>query len=107
MTTQDVGIVATQYFQSTQPLPLASGACLPGFTVAYETYGTLNAARSNAVLICQALTGDQHVASENPVTHKPGWWTLLVGPGLPIDTDRYFVICVNVLGGCMGSTVCS
>ena len=86
------------------PLELDCGARLGPFNMGYQTYGTLNAARSNAVLICHALTGDQHVASENPVTHKPGWWTLLVGPGLPIDTNRYFVICSNVLGGCMGTT---
>ena len=68
------------------------------------TYGTLNAAKSNAILICHALTGDQFVASDNPVTGKPGWWTTMVGPGKPIDTDRFFVICANVIGGCMGST---
>ena len=60
--------------------------------------------RSNAILVCHALTGDQHVASDNPVTGKPGWWSLMVGPGKPIDTDRYFVICSNVVGGCMGTT---
>ena len=65
---------------------------------------TLNADKSNAVLVCHALTGDQHVANVNPVTGKPGWWSLMVGPGRPIDTDRYFVICANVLGGCMGTT---
>ena len=65
---------------------------------------TLNAEKSNAVLICHALSGDQHVANVNPVTGKPGWWSLMVGPGRAIDTDRYFVICANVLGGCMGTT---
>ena len=73
-------------------------------TVAYMTYGTLNAARSNAVLVCHALTGDQFVASAHPVTGKPGWWDTMVGPGKPIDTDRFFVICANVVGGCMGTT---
>jgi homoserine O-acetyltransferase len=68
------------------------------------TYGVLNAAKSNAVLICHALTGDQFVASDHPITGKPGWWTTMVGPGRPIDTDRFFVICANVIGGCMGST---
>jgi homoserine O-acetyltransferase len=68
------------------------------------TYGRLNEAKSNAVLICHALTGDQFVASDHPITGKPGWWTSLVGPGKPIDTDRFFVICSNVIGGCMGST---
>ena len=86
------------------PLELDAGRTLSGVTMAYMTYGTLNAARSNAVLICHALTGDQFVASEHPITGKPGWWTHMVGPGKPIDTDRFFVICVNVLGGCMGST---
>jgi homoserine O-acetyltransferase len=64
----------------------------------------LNAARSNAVLICHALTGDQHVASVHPVTKKSGWWETMVGPGRPIDTERYFVICPNVVGACMGTT---
>ena len=68
------------------------------------TYGTLNAAKSNAILVCHALTGDQFVASEHPVTGKPGWWNVMVGPGRPIDTDRFFVICANVIGGCMGTT---
>ncbi|MGE3245232.1 MAG: homoserine O-acetyltransferase [Beijerinckiaceae bacterium] len=86
------------------PLQMDSGAVLAPFTIAYQTYGELNAARSNAVLICHALTGDQHVANMNPVTGKPGWWTTMVGPGRPIDTNRYFVICSNVVGGCMGTT---
>jgi homoserine O-acetyltransferase/O-succinyltransferase len=86
------------------PLPLESGLDLAPLQIAYQTYGTLNAAKSNAVLICHALTGDQHVASENPVTHKPGWWVNMIGPGKPIDTNRYFVICSNVIGGCMGSS---
>ena len=83
---------------------LECGAVLDGHTVAYRTYGRLNAARTNAVLICHALTGDQYVAEPHPVTGKPGWWDVLVGPGLPVDTDRFFVVCANVLGGCMGST---
>ena len=83
---------------------LDCGASLPSVTVAYRTYGTLNAARSNAVLVCHALTGDQYVAEPHPGTGKPGWWSQVVGPGRPIDTDRFFVICANVLGGCMGST---
>jgi homoserine O-acetyltransferase len=86
------------------PLTLDCGKTLSPFTIAYMTYGTLNAARSNAVLVCHALTGDQFAASPHPVTGKPGWWETMVGPGKPIDTDRYFVICTNVLGGCMGST---
>lgn len=85
-------------------LPLDGGGALEGITIAYKTYGKLDRARSNAVLVCHALTGDQHVASAHPVTGKPGWWERMVGPGRPIDTDRFFVICSNVLGGCMGST---
>ena len=72
--------------------------------LAFETYGELNADRSNAILLCHALTGDQYVASPHPITGKPGWWELMVGPGKPLDTDRYFVVCINVLGGCMGSS---
>ncbi|MDE2515642.1 MAG: homoserine O-acetyltransferase [Rhodospirillales bacterium] len=83
---------------------LDCGMALPDMTVAYRTYGTLNAARSNAVLICHALTGDQYVAERHPLTGKPGWWDQVVGPGRPVDTARFFVICANVLGGCMGST---
>jgi homoserine O-acetyltransferase/O-succinyltransferase len=86
------------------PLTLDCGKALAPLTVAYMTYGTLNAARSNAVLVCHALTGDQFVASAHPVTGKPGWWEAMVGPGKPIDTERYFVVCANVVGGCMGTT---
>ena len=91
-------------FEASHPLQMDAGTALAPFTMAYQTYGTLNAAKSNAVLICHALTGDQHVANVNPVTGKPGWWTTMVGPGRPMDTERYFVICSNVLGGCMGTT---
>lgn len=92
------------HFGPDQPLLLDAGSPLAAFTVAYQTYGELNADKSNAVLICHALTGDQYVASANPVTGRPGWWPTMVGPGRPIDTDRFFVICSNVIGGCMGST---
>lgn len=85
-------------------LTLDCGRHLKTLTVAYRTYGRLNDARSNAVLICHALTGDQYVAEPHPLTAKPGWWNALVGPGCPVDTDTRFVICANVLGGCMGST---
>ena len=85
-------------------ITLECGTTLRRHTVAYRTYGALNAARSNAVLVCHALTGDQYVAEQHPITGKPGWWESIVGPGLPVDTDRFFVICPNVLGGCMGST---
>jgi len=86
------------------PLALDGGQSLAPVTIAYETYGTLNVARSNAVLICHALTGDQHVASIHPATGKPGWWTRMVGEGMPIDPARHFIVCANVLGSCMGSS---
>ena len=85
-------------------LLLDCGQRLPSLTVAYRTYGRLDAAHANAVLVCHALTMDQYIAERHPVTGKGPGWEHLVGPGLPIDTDRYFVICANVLGGCMGST---
>jgi homoserine O-acetyltransferase len=91
-------------FGPDQPLRLDAGIDLAPFQIAYQTYGVLNRARSNAILICHALTGDQHVANIHPVTQKPGWWETMVGPGRPIDTERYFVICPNVLGACMGTT---
>ncbi|MES1152675.1 MAG: homoserine O-acetyltransferase [Dongia sp.] len=87
-----------------QPLTLDSGAVLAPYTLAYRTYGALNAEKSNAILICHALTGDQFVAETHPVTGRDGWWDTMVGPGKPIDTERYFVISSNVLGGCMGTT---
>jgi homoserine O-acetyltransferase/O-succinyltransferase len=85
-------------------LALDCGRGLQSLTVAYRTYGTLDGVGGNAILICHALTGDQYVAETHPLTGRAGWWSNLVGPGLPIDTDRFFVICANVLGGCMGST---
>ena len=91
-------------FPESRPLQMDAGVLLAPLTIAYQTYGTLNADRSNAVLVCHALTGDQHVANEHPVTGKAGWWETMVGPGRPIDTDRFFVICSNVVGGCMGTT---
>lgn len=91
-------------FAPDQPLLLDAGIAIAPFQIAYETYGELNADKSNAVLICHALTGDQYVASANPVTDKPGWWEVLIGPGKIIDTDRFFVICPNVIGSCLGST---
>ena len=83
---------------------LDCGKALSPFQIAYQTWGELNAAKSNAVLVCHALTGDQYVVGRHPVTGKPGWWETLVGPGKPVDTNRFFVICANILGGCMGST---
>ncbi|RXF70853.1 homoserine O-acetyltransferase MetX [Hansschlegelia zhihuaiae] len=87
-----------------RPLQLESGSTLAPLRIAYQTYGELNAQKSNAILVCHALTGDQHVANLHPVTGKRGWWSTMVGPGRPIDTDRFFVICSNVVGGCMGTT---
>jgi homoserine O-acetyltransferase len=86
------------------PLSLDSGLALDHVAIAYETYGDLAADRGNAILVCHALTGDQHLASPHPITGKPGWWDRMVGPGLPIDTARFHVICANVIGSCMGST---
>ena len=85
-------------------LELDSGNKLAPFTIAWKSFGRLNADKSNAFLLCHALTGDQYASGTNPVTGKPGWWSTMVGPGLPIDTNRFFVICSNVLGGCMGSS---
>jgi homoserine O-acetyltransferase len=87
-----------------RPLRLDCGAELGPFTMAYQTYGALNGARSNAIMVCHALTGDQFVADPHPLTGKPGWWEIMVGPGRVLDTDRFFVICANVLGGCMGTS---
>jgi len=86
------------------PLALDGGGVLAPVELGYETYGTLDADASNAILICHALTGDQHVASTHPMTGKPGWWSRMVGPGRPIDTDRFCVIAANAIGGCMGSS---
>ncbi|WP_189436375.1 homoserine O-acetyltransferase MetX [Pseudovibrio japonicus] len=91
-------------FGPDNPLRLDEGTEIAPWQIAYETYGELNADKTNAILVCHALTGDQYAASENPVTGKPGWWSVMVGPGRPVDTDKYFVICANVLGGCLGTT---
>jgi len=103
--TGSVGVVSPQKALFDSPLPLRSGATLPAFELAYETYGTLNAARSNAVLVCHALNASHHVAGVY-ADHRDevGWWDNLVGPGKPLDTERFFVIGVNNLGGCHGST---
>jgi homoserine O-acetyltransferase/O-succinyltransferase len=88
-----------------RPLSLRAGATLSSVTVAYETWGTLSPARDNAVLICHALTGDSHAAGPVEPGHPQlGWWNALIGPGRAIDTDRFFVVCPNVLGGCQGTT---
>jgi homoserine O-acetyltransferase/O-succinyltransferase len=87
-----------------QPLRLDSGVDLAPYTIAYQTYGALNAQKSNAIMVCHALTGDQFVGDTHPVTGKPGWWDDVLGPGRLLDTDRYYIICANVLGGCMGTS---
>ena len=92
------------HFDVSQPLSMSAGVDLAPFSIAYQTYGELNADKSNAIVLCHALTGDQHVANTHPITGKPGWWSALVGPGKPFDTGKYFIICSNVLGGCMGTT---
>ncbi len=100
-----VGLVTPQSIAFTDALPLVSGRTLPAYEIVYETYGTLNTARDNAVLICHALSGDHHAAgfhSEDDA--KPGWWDNCIGPGKPIDTERFFVVSPNNLGGCKGST---
>ena len=98
----DVGHAIT--FGRDKPIVLDAGRSLAPLTIAYATYGALNGARNNTILICHALTMDQFVASAHPVTGKPGWWDAMVGPGKPIDTNRFFVVCANVIGGCMGTT---
>ena len=85
-------------------LELDCGVELGPITVAYQTYGRLNPDRTNAILVCHALTGDQFAAEPHPMTGKQGWWQLMIGPGKPLDTERYFIICTNILGGCMGTT---
>ena len=105
-----VGKVTKHYYTFAEPpdeMVLESGARLGPVTIAYETYGTLSETRDNAILITHAFTGDSHVAGyygDDPATEKPGWWDFMVGPGKGIDTNRYFVICANILGSCMGST---
>ena len=99
-----LGIVTPKQAEIRGPFTLESGAVLPGVTIAYETYGKLNREKTNAILICHALSGDAHVAGVHEGDDKPGWWDAVVGPGKAFDTDRYYVICSNVLGGCKGST---
>ena len=91
-------------FTQDDPLMLQSGVTFGPVEVAYETYGTLNADASNAVFICHALTGDAHAAGHHGDPSRPGWWDTLIGPGKPVDTDRLYVICANLLGGCQGTT---
>ena len=99
-----IGLVERRYMTWLEPLQLESGAALAPVTLAYETYGRLSPARDNAILLLHALSGDSHAAGWYAGAAKPGWWDAMVGPGRPFDTDRYFVICSNVIGGCQGST---
>ena len=104
---RSLGIVETRYHTFAEPpeaLRLESGGTLGPVTLAYETYGTLNPERSNAILVLHALSGDAHAAGFHEGEEAPGWWDAMIGPGKPFDTDRYFVICSNVIGGCKGST---
>ncbi len=99
------GLVEWRDFVCEEPFRCDDGGELPGFTLRYETYGRLNDARDNAILICHALSGDHHAAGvHNLSDKKPGWWNSMIGPGKPFDTNRFFVICSNCLGGCQGST---
>ena len=104
MNEESVGIVETKYLDIKEPIQLDSGKTLNNVTVAYETYGELNKEKSNAILICHALTGDAHAAGWHEGDRKPGWWEIVIGPGKAIDTEKYFIICSNVLGGCKGTT---
>ena len=102
--TGSIGPVQTESVTFETPMILECGVSLTPVTIAYQTYGKLNAGRSNAVLICHALSGDAHAAGVDPESKTKGWWDTVIGPGKAFDTDRYFVICSNVIGGCKGST---
>ncbi|MCD6422971.1 MAG: homoserine O-acetyltransferase [Elusimicrobia bacterium] len=101
---RSIGFVETKFFHLKEPLLLESGEVLKNVRIAYETYGTLNKEKTNAILICHAFSGDAHAAGWHKGDKKPGWWDEMIGPGKAFDTDKYFVICSNVIGGCMGST---
>ena len=103
--TDSVGLVTPQAYHHGKPFALASGETLPEFDLVYETYGTLNPARSNGLLVCHALSGNHHAAGFYAGEQsRPGWWDNCIGPGKPIDTNRFFVVSLNNLGGCHGST---
>ena len=99
-----VGLVKTEYFTFTDKLILESGKSLSPVTLAYETYGRLDQKKENAILITHALSGDAHAAGYHEGDDEPGWWESMIGPGKAFDTDKYFVVCSNILGGCKGST---
>ncbi|HZP60457.1 MAG TPA: homoserine O-acetyltransferase, partial [Opitutaceae bacterium] len=101
----EVGLVESHDFVSSEPFTFEGGQTIPGLTLRYETYGRLNATRDNTILICHALSGDHHCAGIHALTdRKPGWWNNLIGPGKAVDTNKFFVVCSNCLGGCQGST---
>lgn len=104
MSRGSVGTVRTEYLDLPAPLILEGGAQLPEVTIAYETYGKLNQEKNNAILVCHALSGDAHAAGVHEGENRAGWWDTLIGPGKAFDTDKYYVICTNVIGGCKGST---
>ncbi|HCW93844.1 MAG TPA: homoserine O-acetyltransferase, partial [Flexistipes sinusarabici] len=105
MENNSVGLVKTQYVTFKDEFFFESGRVLNPITVAYETYGSLNEDKSNAILVCHALTGDHHAAGYNhPDDQKPGWWDNMIGPGKPLDADKYFIISPNFLGSCFGTT---
>ena len=100
---QEFAIGDIVFLAKSNPLELQNGSKISNFPVAYQAYGKLNKDKSNAILICHALTGDQYCASQNPVTKRNGWWDFMIGKDKPIDTNKFFVICSNIIGGCMGS----
>ena len=104
MKKESVGVVQTKYYNIEEPIELESGKTLDNITVAYETYGELNKEKDNAILICHALSGDAHAAGWHEGDKKPGWWEIVIGPGKALDSEKYFIICSNVLGGCKGTT---
>lgn len=104
MSKESVGIVETKYYKIEDTIQLESGKSLDDVVVAYETYGKLNKEKNNAIFLCHALTGDAHAAGWHKGDRKPGWWDIVIGPGKALDTNKYFIICSNVLGGCKGTT---
>ncbi|MEN6592576.1 MAG: alpha/beta fold hydrolase, partial [Methanobacterium sp.] len=104
MKRESLGIVNTQYYNPSHDLILEGGERLKNITIAYETYGKLNKEKSNAIMVCHALSGDAHAAGWHEGDRKPGWWDIIIGPGKALDTNKYFIICSNVLGGCKGTT---
>ena len=104
MKRESAGLVETQSFRIPEAIALEHGGQLPDVNVAYETYGKLNSEKNNAILICHALSGDAHAGGWRKWEGKPGWWDIIIGPGKALDTDKFFIICSNVLGGCQGTT---